>query len=162
MVIEKVFKAVGADGSEKNAVRGMMFEYNNITVNFADNVDLQGIQKGDTISFSANSDGEISDLKIIHRMSESGVSVYPSVLHTAVAYVGGTLGKCSFADGKAKIICGDKTQVLKIPPSTSAIVCEKTRDGVNLTKEQFTSADLGCYILARVQNSRVANVIIYK
>lgn len=54
----------------------MMFEYNNITVNFADNVDLQGIQKGDTISFSANSDGEISDLKIIHRMSESGVSVY--------------------------------------------------------------------------------------
>lgn len=162
MVIEKVFKAVGADGSEKNAVRGMMFEYNNITVNFADNVDLQGIQKGDTISFSANSDGEISDLKIIHRMSESGVSVYPSVLHTAVTYVGGTLGKCSFADGKAKIICGDKTQVLKIPPSTSAIVCEKTRDGVNLTKEQFTSADLGCYILARVQNSRVANVIIYK
>ncbi|UKI35503.1 MAG: DUF3465 domain-containing protein [Clostridiales bacterium] len=37
--------------AEKNAVRGMMFEYNNITVNFADNVDLQGIQKGDTISF---------------------------------------------------------------------------------------------------------------
>lgn len=162
MVIEKVFKAQGADGADKNAVRGMMFEYNNITVNFADSTDLNNIRKGDTISFSTNSDGEISDLKVIHRMSESDISILPATIHTAVTYVGGTLDKCDFAQGKAKILCGDKVQVLKILPSTPAIVCEKTKEGVSLTKEQFTSADTGCYILARVQNSRVANVIIYK
>ena len=162
MVVEKLFKTQGFDGGETFAVRGMMFEYNNISVSFAGDTDLNGIKKGDTISFTTNSDGEISDLKVIHRMSESDVSILPTTIHTAVTYVGGILDKCDFAQGKAKILCGDKVQVLKIAPSTPLIVCEKTNTGVSLTKEQFTSAGIGCYILARVQNSRVANVIIYK
>ncbi|MBE7038036.1 MAG: hypothetical protein E7404_03940 [Ruminococcaceae bacterium] len=161
-VVDKVLRVVDGNGENKNAIRGMMFDYNNITVSFSDDTDLDGIKEGDTVSFLTNSYGEISKLNVIHRIKDSDVSLLPATIHTSVTYVGGILEKCDIANGKYKINCGGKMQVLKIDASTPSIVCEKFKNDVKLSKELITSADIGNYVLVRVQNSRVTNVVIYK
>ena len=161
-VVDKVLRVVDGNGENKNAIRGMMFDYNNITVNFSDDTDLDGIKEGDTVSFLTNSYGEISRLNVIHRIKDSDVSHLPTTIHTSATYVGGILEKCDIANGKYKINCGGKMQVLKIDASTPSIVCEKFKNDVKLSKELITSADIGNYVLVRVQNSRVTNVVIYK
>lgn len=161
-VVDKVLRVVDGNGENKNAIRGMMFDYNNITVNFSDDTDLDGIKEGDTVSFLTNSYGEISKFNVIHRIKDVNVSLLPATIHTSVTYVGGILEKCDIANGKYKINCGGKMQVLKIDASTPSIVCEKFKNDVKLSKELITSADIGNYVLVRVQNSRVTNVVIYK
>ena len=162
MVIDAVSSVIDYDGEVKQAIGGMMNDYNDISVVLSDKVSADGLKPGDTVTFSTNSNGEITTLSVIHKRAESDVSILPSVIHTSVAYVGGTLEKYDPAGGKAQIKCGNVYQTLKIDSSLTSIVCEDARGDVHLTKEQFTSAEIGNYVLARVQNSRVTCVVIYK
>ena len=162
MVIDRIAMISDYDGETKNSIGGMMSDYNDISVAVADSVDISGVQTGDAVTFTTNSDGEIVTLNTVHKRADTSEAILPAVIHTSVTYVGGILDKYEPSGSKARLICGGKSQTLKINAATTAIVCEEARGDVTLTKEQFTSAQIGDYVLARVQNSRVTSVVIYK